>query len=123
MANKNKQQSKKSGSKASESRSKKSVLNPLGDRVLVRPFTVEEAQGTQNHFGIILPDSMSKEKSGQGVVEAVGPGRYIDGKLVSVNVKVGDVVFFSKYSYDEVEVNGEELYLLREDNLLAVLKD
>jgi chaperonin GroES len=98
-------------------------IQPLGDRVLVRPFTVDEAEGEAvNHFGIILPESVSKEKSGQGIVLAVGTGRYIDGVLVPTQVAVGDRVIFSKYSYDEVEEKGQDLYLLREDNLLAVIK-
>lgn len=65
---------------------------------------------------------MTKEKSAQGKVLAVGQGKHVDGKLVPVEVKIGDTVIFSKYSYDEVEQNGEELYLLREENILAVVK-
>jgi chaperonin GroES len=103
---------------------KTSKITPLGDRVLVRPMTVEEVKGGgHNHFGIIIPESVSKEKSAQGIVISVGQGRFIEGKLVPINVKVGDLVIFSKYSYDEVEENGEELFLLREDNLLAVIKE
>ncbi|MDB5266545.1 MAG: molecular chaperone GroES [Parcubacteria group bacterium] len=101
---------------------KKLSIAPLGDRVLVRPFTMEEVSGNK-HFGIILPDSASKEKSAQGEVLAVGPGRHHEGNIIPVNVKVGDIVVFSKYAYDEVEMDGEELYLLREDNLLAVIKN
>ena len=96
---------------------------PLGDRVLVKPFTQGDLKkGGKNSFGIILPDSVSKEKSAQGKVLAVGEGKYFDGKLVPVKVKVGENVLFSKYSYDEVEHEGEELYLLREENILAVIK-
>lgn len=103
---------------------KSTNITPLGDRVLVRPMTVEEVKGRGNHhFGIIIPESVSKEKSAQGIVVAVGTGRHIDGTLVPINVKVGDLVIFSKYSYDEVEENGEELFLLREDNLLAVINN
>ncbi|MES2213927.1 MAG: co-chaperone GroES [Patescibacteria group bacterium] len=108
--------------KASKTSLKKPSISPLGDRVLVRPFTMEEVNGNK-HFGIIIPDSMSKEKSAQGEVVAVGPGRHHEGKIIPINVKVGDTVVFSKYSYDEVEMNGEELYLLREDTLLAVIKN
>ncbi|MDP2651127.1 MAG: co-chaperone GroES [bacterium] len=93
---------------------------PLGDRVLVRPFTEEELKGNKKqNFGIILPDSMKEEKSAQGKVLAVGEGRYDDGQLVPMNVKAGDIVLFSKYSYDEVKVNDEELYLIKSDNILA----
>lgn len=101
----------------------KSKIQPLGDRVLVKPFTEAELKGEgKASYGIILPDSVSKEKSAQGKVLAVGEGRWDDGKLVPMQVKVGDVVIFSKYSYDEVEHEGEELYLLKEDNIFAVIK-
>lgn len=101
-----------------------SKIVPLGDRVLVRPMTNDEVKGRGNHhFGIIIPESVSKEKSAQGVVLAVGTGRHMDGQIIPINVSVGDLVIFSKYSYDEVEENGEELFLLREDNLLAVIKN
>ena len=100
-----------------------SQIKPFGDRVLVRPFTEEHVKGTGgNHYGIVLPDSVSKEKSAQGKVLAVGEGRWVDGKLEPVKIKVGDVVIFSKYGYDEVEHNGDELYLLKEDSILAVIK-
>lgn len=96
-------------------------ITPLGSRVLIRPFTNEELS-KKNSFGIILPETGSKDKSEQGVVLAVGPGEYKDGKLVPVGVKVGDKVAFSKYGYEDITVDGEELYLLKEENLLAVLK-
>jgi chaperonin GroES len=96
-------------------------VTPLGSRVLIRPFTKEELQ-TKNSFGIILPDSGSKEKSEQGTVLALGPGEYHDGKLVLPTVKVGDKVAFSKYGYEDISINGEELYLIKEENVLAILK-
>ncbi len=104
---------------------KKREIKPFGDRVLVRPFTEEAlrlAQGKKSSFNIILPESVTKEKSAQGKVLAVGDGKWEDGKLVPVRIKVGDVVIFSKYGYDEVEQNDEELYLLKEDSILAVIK-
>ena len=96
-------------------------ITPLGNRVLIKPFTKEELEPKKS-FGIILPDSDSKEKSEQGKVIAVGPGEYKDGKLVAPAVKVGDKVIFSKYGYDEVTVGDEELYLIKEENILAVLQ-
>ena len=97
----------------------KAGVMPLGDRVLVKPFGLEE--GLVTSFGIILPDS-AKEKPEQGKVVAVGPGRRgEDGKPVPVSVKVGDKVMFSKYGYDEIKVDGTEYYLVREENILAVL--
>ena len=94
---------------------------PLGSRILIRPFTKEELE-KKNTFGIILPDTDSKEKSEQGIVLAVGPGEVNDGKRVSPAVKLGEKVVFSKYGYDEITINGEELYLIKEENILAVLK-
>ena len=96
-------------------------IQPLGSRVLIKPFTKEELM-SKNSFGLILPDAGSKEKSEQGVVLAVGPGEYHDGKLVSVTVNVGEKVVFSKYGYEDVNVDGDELYLIKEENILAVLK-
>lgn len=96
---------------------------PLGDRVLVKPYTEDELKGDKKHFGIIIPDSVSKEKSAQGKVIAVGPGKHTDeGKLIPMKVKEGSTVLFSKYSYDEVELDGTEYYLIKEDNILAVIK-
>lgn len=103
----------------------KTKINPYGDRILVKPFTEEalrKAQGKSGSYGIILPDSVTKEKSAQGKVLAVGEGRLIEGKLIPIKVKIGDTVIFSKYGYDEVEEEGEEFYLLKEDNILAIIK-
>lgn len=105
---------------APTSASNKSGVTPLGDRVLVKPLSPEEA-GVTTAFGIIIPDS-AKEKPEQGTVVAVGPGRRgDDNELVPVAVAVGDRVMFSKYSYDEVKVGGVEYYLVREDNILAII--
>jgi chaperonin GroES len=100
---------------------KKTTIQPLGNRVLIRPFTKEEVT-KKNSFGIILPDSDAKQKMEQGTVLAVGPGTYVDGKLVQVAVVVGDVVAFSKYGFDDIVIDGEELYLIKEENILAILK-
>lgn len=103
----------------------KTQIRPFGDRVLVRPFTEEalrQAQGKRSSFGIILPESVTKEKSAQGKILAVGEGKWVEGKLVPIRLKVGEIVVFSKYGYDEVEQGGEELYLLKEESILAVIK-
>ncbi|HVS79974.1 MAG TPA: co-chaperone GroES [Candidatus Paceibacterota bacterium] len=99
--------------------SKKGKITPLGDRVLVRPASDES---TQTASGIYIPDTVDKEKPEQGTVIAVGPGRFVDGKRRPVDVAVGDLVVFSKYGYDEVKVGGEEYYLIKEDNILAIIK-
>lgn len=104
---------------------KKIGINPLGDRVLVRPFTEEDLRraGTEKStIGIILPESITKEKSAQGEVFAVGPGKWESGKLIPIGVKPGDRVVFSKYGYDEVEYKDEEYYLIKEENILAIIK-
>lgn len=98
-------------------------IKPFGDRILVRPFTEDEiGSGKRNHYGIIIPDTVSKEKSAQGKVLAVGEGKWVDGKLVPVRIKIGETVIFSKYGYDEVKQNDEELYLLKEESILAIIK-
>ena len=95
-------------------------VRPLGDRVLLKPTPMEE--GKKLPSGIIIPETVDKEKPEQGVVIAVGPGkRGENGNLIPVGVKVGDKVVFSKYGYDEVKVNGVEYYVVREENILAVI--
>lgn len=94
---------------------------PLGDRVLVKPIDADEL-ATKTDSGIIIPDTVSKEKPEQGKVMAVGEGRYDDGKLIKPRVKEGDRVLFSKYGYDEVKVDDEELFIIKEENILAIIK-
>jgi len=102
--------------------SSKSGVQPLGDRVLLKPLTEEEL-GTTTSFGIIIPETIDKEKPEQGTVIAVGPGkRDENGKVNPINLSVGDRVMFSKYGYDEIKVNGVEYYIVSESNILAVLK-
>ena len=96
-------------------------VSPLGNRVLIRPFTKEELT-KKSSFGIILPEAEAKAKSEQGLVVAVGPGEYKEGELVPVSVKVGDKVAFSKYGFDDIYIEGEEYYLIKEENILAILK-
>lgn len=92
-------------------------LIPLGDRVLIQPVLREEKTAS----GIIIPDTVSKEKPEQGTVIAVGEGKYEDGVLVAPRVHVGDTVVFSKYGYDEIKVEGVEYFILREDSILAII--
>lgn len=91
------------------------TLNPLDDRVVVRPLDAEETTAG----GIVLPDS-AKEKPQRGKVVAVGPGRLLDsGERCAVSVTVGDEVLFGKYGGTEIEVDGEEIKILRESDILA----
>ena len=102
-----------------KSKNTKERIAPLGDRVLVRPLSQEE--GMKRPSGIIIPDTIDKERPQEGEVIAVGPGKYDDGKLVPPYVKKGDRVLFSKYGYDEVKIDGVEYFILKEENVLAVL--
>lgn len=107
--------------KSNKSASKHPKIVPLGDRVLLKPFReMEEMKMGKVKF--VLPESVSKEKSDRGKVVAVGEGKMVDGKLQPMRVKVGDTVVFSKYGYDEINMNDEELYLVKEDSILAVIK-
>ena len=90
---------------------------PLADRVVVKPL--EEAE--QMRGGLYIPDT-AKEKPQQGEIVAVGPGRFDDkGNRLPVEVKVGDKVLYGKYSGTEVTVEGEQLLILRESDVLAVI--
>jgi len=91
-------------------------LKPLADRVLVKPEDGEEALPS----GLVIPDT-AKEKPQEGTVLAVGPGAYIEGKRVPMDVKNGDRVLYSKYGGTEVKVKGEELLILNERDILAVV--
>lgn len=97
------------------------TIMPLGDRVLIKPFS--EGEGKKSKSGIILPETIGKEKPERGKVVAIGPGRLNDeGKIVPLKVKVGQTVIFSKYSPDEIKIDGEEYFILREENILAVIR-
>ena len=97
-------------------------IKPLADRCVVRPLTDTEA-GTVSASGIIIPDTVSKEKPEQGVIIAVGTGKLDETgtKRIAMEVKVGDRVVFSKYGYDEIKVDNTEYYLVPESSILAIL--
>jgi chaperonin GroES len=95
-------------------------VQPLGDRVLVRPHTEAEKEKTKS--GIYIPVSGDKKEApSEGEVIAVGEGRYENGTLIPMNVKIGDTVMFSRYSYDDVKIDGEEYYILKQENILAII--
>lgn len=98
-------------------------IQPLGDRCVVRPLSDEES-GSVSASGIIIPDTVNKEKPGQGVVLAIGNGKWDeDGeKRIPLEVKVGDRIVFSKYGYDEIKEGDKEYYIVSESNILAILK-
>jgi chaperonin GroES len=94
-------------------------LKPLDDRIVVRPNEAE----TQTASGLVIPDT-AKEKPQQGEVLAVGPGKRADstGELIPTDIKVGDVVLYSKYGGTEVAVDGEDLLVLNGRDVLAVVE-
>lgn len=91
-------------------------IKPLGDRVLVRPEAAEEKTAS----GIIIPDT-AKEKPQRGEVVAVGPGKVENGTKVDMTVKDGDKVLYGKYSGTEVTIDGEDLLIMRESDILGVV--
>ena len=93
-------------------------LRPLSDHVIVEAVVEEKKKG-----GIILPETIEKERSEKGRIVAVGPGKLDkDGKRVPPGVKKGDVVLFTKYSPNEVKVEGKEYLIIKEDDILAIME-
>ena len=92
-------------------------LRPLGDKMLVRPLETDEVTKS----GIVLPDT-AKEKPQEGEVLAVGSGKLEDGKRIPLEVKKGDRIIFTKYGGDEIKVNGEELKIISESDVLAIVE-
>lgn len=92
-------------------------IQPLADRVVVKPLEQE----SKTKSGIIIPDT-AKEKSQKGKVIAKGPGKYEDGKLVPLSVKIGDVVLYKEYGGDEFKFEGEEVVILKEEDILAIIE-
>ena len=97
-------------------------IKPLRDRVLVEPVEADGATHKKTESGIFIPENINKENPEQGVVIAVGEGSYEDGKLVPVKVKVGDKIIFSKYGYDEIKIKEKKYLILKEENILAIIK-
>ena len=96
-----------------------STLRPLGDKIIVKPAAKEE----MTKAGIIIPDTVDKERPEQGEVISVGPGRVLEnGNLSPMNVKVGDKVVFKKYAPDEVKLDDEEYLVLSESDVMAVIE-
>jgi chaperonin GroES len=93
-------------------------IKPLGDRVVIKPIT----EDITTKSGIVLPETVEKEKAEKGEVLAVGPGRVLDnGTLAPMSIKVGDKVMFKKYSPDEIKIDGQELLVISESDILAII--
>ncbi len=93
------------------------AIKPLGDRVLIEPMEEE----LQKQGSLFIPDT-AKEKPQQGKVIAVGKGRYEDGKLIPLDVQVGDMVLFGKYAGSEIKQDDREYLIVRENDILAIIE-
>lgn len=94
-------------------------IKPLSDHILIEPVREEE----KTKAGIFLPDTASKEKSEEGKVVAVGPGKMTDdGKIIPMSVKPGDKVLFTKYGPNEIKVDNKEYLIATEADILAIIE-
>jgi chaperonin GroES len=94
-------------------------LKPINDHIVVKPAVKEEVTKS----GIVLPDTVDKERPEQGEVIAIGSGKLLDnGQRAPMSVKIGDKVVFKKYSPDEFKINEEEFLLISENDILAIIE-
>lgn len=94
-------------------------LQPVSDYIIVEPQKVE----VKTKSGIVLPETIEKEEPQQGKVIAVGPGAMLEsGTRAMMQVKVGDMVLFAKYSPTEIKVEGKEYFVIKEDDVMAIIK-
>lgn len=94
------------------------VITPLSDHILIEPVSFEE----KTKAGIFLPQTADKDRPEQGKVAAVGPGKMSkSGERIALEVKVGDLVLFTKYGPNEIKVDGKEYLIAKQDDILAIL--
>lgn len=94
-------------------------IRPLGDRILVKPLKEEEVTKS----GIVLPDTVDKEKKMEGEVIAVGPGKLLEnGQRAPMDIIVGQKVLFKKWGGEEVDIDGEEYKILSQDDVMAIIE-
>ena len=104
--------------KATDNKAAEKKLRPLGDRVVIKPTARED----MTKSGIVLPDT-AKEKPQEGTILAVGPGRFLDdGKREQIDVKKGDKVLYAKYAGTEFKIEGDELLIVSQKDILAVVE-
>lgn len=95
------------------------ALRPLADRLVIEPIAVDEITKS----GIILPDTVDRERPEKGKVVATGPGKRLEnGQRAEMDVKVGDVVVFKKYAPDEIKVDDKEFFILSESDIMAIVE-
>ena len=92
-------------------------IKPLSDKVVIKALEAEQKTAS----GIVIPDT-AKEKPAQGEVVAVGPGKVKDGKNIAMTVKIGNKVLYSKYSPQEVKIDGTEYLIISEEDILAIVE-
>jgi len=101
------------------SKKEKLGIVPLGDRVLVEPLLEDDS--SKSKHGIIIPETVTKEKAEKGLILEVGTGRLTDeGKIIPLRVKKGQKIVFSKYGPDEIKVGDKEYYIISESSILAI---
>lgn len=93
-------------------------IRPLSDRIVVEPKETE----SKSAGGIVIPDTADKDKPMQGTVLAIGNGKYIDGKLLPLQVKIGDKILFGKYAGTSVKFNDKDYLVMREEDVMGVLE-
>lgn len=93
-------------------------IRPLSDRIVIEPMEFE----TKTAGGIYIPDTADKDKPMQGTVIAIGTGRYVDGKMQPLQVKIGDRVLFGKYAGTSVKLSTKEFLVMREEDVMGVLE-
>jgi chaperonin GroES len=93
-------------------------IRPLADRIIVMPKELE----TKTKGGIFIPDTADKDKPMEGTILAIGHGKYIDGKLQPLQVKVGDKILFGKYSGTSIKFDDKEYLVMREEDVMGVLE-
>ncbi len=97
-------------------------IKPLHNNVLIEPLA-EEERGSKTKLGIIIPDTIDKEKPDQGRIIEVGPGKKDNnGKIIPMSVGKGQKVVFSKYGPDEIKIREKKYYIINEDNILAIIE-
>lgn len=94
-------------------------IRPLSDRLVIEP----QEQESKTAGGIVIPETADKDKPMQGKVVAIGQGRYVDGKLLPLQVKVGDKVLFGKYSGTNIKLSATEYLVMREEDVLGIIEE
>ena len=94
-------------------------IKPISNYILIKPLPQEEI----TKAGIFLPESADKERPEQGTIVAVGPGKkMVSGKIIPLNVKVGDIVLFTKYGPTEIKIDNKEYLIAKEEDILAIIE-